>query len=321
MSGSLNSIVHQSSSSNTQPNDPHNGHPFRAIANQHPGKMHSTLVRAQNIFGFFTTVAFVLAGLIAVSVVTFPQRPSARLDVRTVQVVRGRPHQYAERREEYAHIRFDLEAGAYLDLSPLLTAFHSPFHLLTLHSPPDLSTLINWNTKQLFVYVLARWPSSSSSPTGPNTPDNEAIIWDTIIASPQTPPSLPAFLGFLNKPTPSKPTRKNKRASAATSKTPATAKPGVLSLTSAKPKYGVTSATGSLALASNATLELGWNVQPWVGALTWTNRVRFGRWQPLVDGVSKTWAFPDVKGKKAEGEAAAKAKRAAGQAEGASRAS
>ena len=48
--------------------------------------MHSSLVRLQNVFGFFTTVAFTVAGLIAVSVLFFPQSPSATIEVRNVQV-------------------------------------------------------------------------------------------------------------------------------------------------------------------------------------------------------------------------------------------
>ncbi len=48
--------------------------------------MHSSLVRLQNVFGFFTTVAFVVAGLAALSVVLSPQTPSAKLTQRGVQV-------------------------------------------------------------------------------------------------------------------------------------------------------------------------------------------------------------------------------------------
>jgi len=35
-------------------------------------KMHSTLVRIQNVFGFFTTVAFFVAGLVALSSLLYP---------------------------------------------------------------------------------------------------------------------------------------------------------------------------------------------------------------------------------------------------------
>ncbi len=48
--------------------------------------MHSSLVRAQNVFGFFTTVAFSLAIFVALSVLYFPQTPSASIELRNVQV-------------------------------------------------------------------------------------------------------------------------------------------------------------------------------------------------------------------------------------------
>jgi hypothetical protein len=73
--------------------------------------MHSALVRLQNVFGFFTTVAFSVAIVIALSSFVTPQSPNASIEVRNVQVVKGRPHYYSAKREEYAHIRFDLDAG------------------------------------------------------------------------------------------------------------------------------------------------------------------------------------------------------------------
>jgi len=65
--------------------------------------------------------------------------------------VKGRPHYYSTKKEEYAIIRFNLDA--------------------------DLRTLFTWNTKQVFVYVTAEWP-------GPNNSTNEAVIWDKIITNP-----------------------------------------------------------------------------------------------------------------------------------------
>jgi len=64
--------------------------------------------------------------------------------------IRGRPHYYSSKEEEYANIRFSLSA--------------------------DFSSLFTWNTKQVFVYVSATWPSSNAT--------NEAVIWDIIITSP-----------------------------------------------------------------------------------------------------------------------------------------
>jgi signal peptidase complex subunit 3 len=73
--------------------------------------MHSTLVRVQSVFGFFTSAAFAVAAAIAVSVLLIPQTPSASLELKNVQVVKGRPHYYSTKREEYAHVKFDLDAG------------------------------------------------------------------------------------------------------------------------------------------------------------------------------------------------------------------
>ena len=48
--------------------------------------MHTTIVRAQNVFGFFTTVCFVIAALIAASDLLAPRTPSANVIVKDVQV-------------------------------------------------------------------------------------------------------------------------------------------------------------------------------------------------------------------------------------------
>ena len=44
---------------------------------------------------------------------------------------------------------------------------------------------------------------------------------------------------------------------------------GVLRLRGQKGKYQVSDITGRLAERQNVTLHVGWNVQPWVGALFW----------------------------------------------------
>ena len=82
--------------------------------------MHSALVRLQNVFGFFTTVAFTVAAVIALSSFVSPQTPSASVQLRNVQVVKGRPHYYSYKKEEYAHIKFDLDTGTSL---PSLSLF------------------------------------------------------------------------------------------------------------------------------------------------------------------------------------------------------
>jgi signal peptidase complex subunit 3 len=48
--------------------------------------MHSALVRIQNTFGFFTTVASFVAAFVALSALITPQTPSAELALRNVQM-------------------------------------------------------------------------------------------------------------------------------------------------------------------------------------------------------------------------------------------
>lgn len=61
---------------------------------------------------------------------------------------------YSTKKEEYAVMKFNMEA--------------------------DLSTLFNWNTKSVFVYVTAEWPA------GPANETDSAVIWDSIITSPSS---------------------------------------------------------------------------------------------------------------------------------------
>ncbi|KAF2125353.1 signal peptidase 22 kDa subunit [Dothidotthia symphoricarpi CBS 119687] len=236
--------------------------------------MHSTLVRLQNVFGFFTTVAFTVAAVIALSSFISPQSPSAKIEVRNVQVVRGRPHYYSYKKEEYAHVRFDLDA--------------------------DLHTLFNWNTKQIFLYLKATYPSLS-----PDEPPSEAIIWDAILAS----TSAPWHQNHYIHPTAPNANKKksvlpkiSKKAAAAGKKpksTPETAKKdiGTLHLANQRPKYQITDLTGRLQNRTDVVLELGWNVQPWVGALTWTNWQTLGAWKGLEGGRSEAFGFPEIGGK------------------------
>lgn len=42
-------------------------------------------------------------------------------------------------------------------------------------------------------------------------------------------------------------------------------------------------------------LELGWNVQPWVGALLWEHTLMdVGLWQRLMGGKSEVFDFPAI---------------------------
>ncbi|KAJ9499979.1 hypothetical protein H2202_004369 [Exophiala xenobiotica] len=237
--------------------------------------MHNALNRLQTTFGFFTTCAFTLASIIALlSIVPLPApagSPSASVSVRNVQVVKGRPHYYATKREEYAQIRFDLEA--------------------------DLSSLFTWNTKQLFVYVTANYPTSKDGQGGMS----EAVIWDTTIPATSTPYS---WQNLKQKYFPDKKKSKSKsRRESLSKKSTDLVKPGFIALKNQKPKYQITDPTGIISERANATLHLSWNVQPWVGALIWDKGYlgsRVGQWDAGKVGKSEAFNFPPLKSSKPE---------------------
>ncbi|PGH04258.1 hypothetical protein GX51_03603 [Blastomyces parvus] len=246
--------------------------------------MHSALNRVQSVFGFFTTVAFLLGALTALTVVLNPAEPVTNVELSNIQVIKGRPHYYATKREEYAQIRFDLDA--------------------------DLTSLFNWNTKQLFVYVLASYPATPSSSSNLTT---ESIIWDTIIPATESPYSIPALTRRFfpsKKSKSSKSSRASKNTSADSNKK--SKNPGLLRLRNQKPKYQITDISGRMAERENVQLVVAWNVQPWVGALMWSPHSKVaenigGALGGLLDmtiitggkgGRSKPFNFPALKGAK-----------------------
>ncbi|RMZ90055.1 hypothetical protein DV736_g2723, partial [Chaetothyriales sp. CBS 134916] len=187
-------------------------------------------------------------------------------------VVKGRAHYYSPKREEYAQIRFDLNA--------------------------NLSSLFTWNTKQVFVYVTAKYASGADGQV------SEAIIWDHIITAP---PTLFAFQSLKAKYWDTQ-FNKNAKASRPRAKKTRTQgknerhdEPGLISLKRQKPKYQITDPSGKLSERTNVTLQVSWNVQPWVGALVWDKGYlgsRVGAWEADKSGRSEVFSFPPLKGTK-----------------------
>ncbi|TDZ17704.1 Microsomal signal peptidase subunit 3 [Colletotrichum orbiculare MAFF 240422] len=222
--------------------------------------MYNTLTRAQNTFGFFTTVAFVVAALIAATDLITPRAPSVgTLKTTNLQVVKGRPHYYSSKKEEYGIIKFSLDA--------------------------DLSDLFTWNTKQVFVYITAEWPDDSSKKGAqPNVnATNQAVIWDQIITAPSA--DHLANIGPAAM-------RKLKKSAEGKSIDPSR---GLLKLKNQKPKYQVTHPSGKIAEADKVVLKVHYNVQPWVGILTWNQNIDLGYWKALKGGVSKAFKLPALK--------------------------
>jgi signal peptidase complex subunit 3 len=219
--------------------------------------MYNSLTRIQNVFGFFTTVAFVVGLIIGASDLTVERAPSASIMPTHFQVVKGRPHYYSSKKEEYAIIKFSLDA--------------------------DLSSLFTWNTKQVFVYVTAEWPAP---PVGNDmNQTNKAVIWDSIITNPSA--DHLTNLGPVAM-------KKLKRSAEGKTIDPSR---GILSLKNQKPKYQITHPTGKIAETDDVTLKVHYNVQPWVGPLTWNQDVDIGLWKKMGNGISRVFSLPALKKK------------------------
>ncbi len=50
------------------------------------------------------------------------------------------------------------------------------------------------------------------------------------------------------------------------------------------------------------TLRVHYNVQPWVGVLTWSQDREFWRWEGMAKAASEAFPLPALKPKKDEGE-------------------
>ncbi|KAL3957573.1 hypothetical protein ACCO45_008151 [Purpureocillium lilacinum] len=222
--------------------------------------MHSSFTRLQNVFGFFTTVACVLGAFIAATDLFTPRTPSGVISPNNVQVVKGRPHYYSSKKEEYAIIKFSLEA----DLS-------SPLHV--------------------FVYVTADWPAAA----GANA-TNSAVIWDTIITNPSA-----DHLKNIG------PLAMKKLKKSAEGKTIDPSR-GLLKLRNQRPKYQITHPSGKIAQAQDVTLKIHYNVQPWVGLLTWNMDKDIYQWKTMAGGLSDKFTLPAIKSKDNKSKSKSKSK-------------
>lgn len=150
--------------------------------------------------------------------------------------------------------------------------------------------------------MSASWPDADAQNKTLHT--NEAVIWDTIITSP-TADHLqnigPAAMKKLRRSAKGKAVDPSRyvgfRIGFAVAKILIGWNRGKLELKNQKAKYQITAPTGKLAEVENVVLKVHYNVQPWVGVLTWTPQVNFGRWKLVKGGVSKPFKLPAVKTK------------------------
>ena len=209
--------------------------------------------------------------------------------------IKGRPHYYSTKKEEYAHIKFDLDAGTRTMISDKQQQYGK---YPTNRRQLDLSPLFNWNTKQLFVYVIASYSSLDDDRAKTSAPQtSQSIIWDTVIQAPESPYSFDALRErFLSSPSLSRrSTTKRKGGRSSSTKKKDALRPGLVHLTNQRPKYQIGDITGRLAERRNVTLSVGWNVQPWVGALWWSPASGSAPHTAGLVEASKAFDFPALK--------------------------
>lgn len=74
-----------------------------------------------------------------------------------------------------------------------------------------------------------------------------------------------------------------------------------MKLKNQKPKYQITHPSGKIASTEDVTLKLNYNVQPWVGLLTWNMNRNVGLWNTIKGGESDKVQLPALKVKDAKG--------------------
>lgn len=136
--------------------------------------------------------------------------------------------------------------------------------------------------------MTATFPSKS-----PLSPPSEAIIWDAIIPAPSEPWHENTYIHPQKNR--KQPSRRQNTAAANHKAYPEGAAPGILKLSNQKPKYQITTPWSKIGGAENCTLQLKYNVQPWVGALYWSSPRPFGMWEGLQGAMSDVFQMPFVK--------------------------
>ncbi|KAL5460374.1 hypothetical protein EMCRGX_G033820 [Ephydatia muelleri] len=112
--------------------------------------MNTILSRLNAVFAYSVTVLAVLTALCFLSTAFKDRRADSSIDVSAsgIQIMLTREHNLIEGSNELANLLLNLKA--------------------------NFSHLFDWNTKQLFVYVLAEYSTDKN-------PVNQVVLWDKII--------------------------------------------------------------------------------------------------------------------------------------------
>ncbi|RLN02957.1 hypothetical protein BBJ28_00000937 [Nothophytophthora sp. Chile5] len=142
--------------------------------------MYSVWTRANAVFFTSLMALAVMCTLTSFSTYLHEPQPVVRqLELHTLHSLRN----YRDKADR-ATLSFDLDAGtARLPLSCSLSALPTHSHALSNCGDSDLSSVFNWNVKQLFVYVLAEFESASNT-------RNQVVVWDKIVPTKEAARSL-----------------------------------------------------------------------------------------------------------------------------------
>ncbi|RLN87479.1 hypothetical protein BBJ28_00016568 [Nothophytophthora sp. Chile5] len=130
--------------------------------------MYSVWTRANAVF--FTSLMTLAVMCMLTSFSTYlhePQPVVRQLELHTLHSLRN----YRDKADR-ATLSFDLDAAH-------SHASHAPSNC----GDSDLSSVFNWNVKQLFVYVLAEFESASNT-------RNQVVVWDKIVPTKEAARSL-----------------------------------------------------------------------------------------------------------------------------------
>ncbi|KAI8581299.1 hypothetical protein K450DRAFT_232391 [Umbelopsis ramanniana AG] len=115
--------------------------------------MHNLQQRLSATFSFAVSALFTVLGVVAaISWVTGYGTAATKVNVRDIRVIQSRYgpdyFDYGRKTSEFGMLKFDIDA--------------------------DLTPLFNWNTKQVFVTVVAEYETKTHN-------KNQVVVWDKII--------------------------------------------------------------------------------------------------------------------------------------------
>ncbi|OLY80822.1 Signal peptidase complex subunit 3 [Smittium mucronatum] len=122
--------------------------------------MNKFTTRVSSIFSFASSAFMVMILVLAILTRNYQDVPDVKLSVQDVSLSKsGIPDYYdsSSKNAQHARVKFSISA--------------------------DMTHLFNWNTKQLFCYLLIEYENSDD--TRKKTFDNKVILWDRIITSPK----------------------------------------------------------------------------------------------------------------------------------------